>query len=328
MSTLNSVNKRHLHKCKISYIMLCVVVRCCIILFFLVLSPFLIGYGLPGVNLGFTNILDGGPVRPNPGIYWQQYLQYYTTQRFLNAEGKPLLGLPSPRFRELNTITQFVYQFNYISPLNAMPGFTLALPTVIYSKANKNKLGIKSSGSGFGNLGCGFFSQWLPIMHKGRPLFVHRLSFDFSIPLGKNKLPEKNINPSETFFNCGPHWAATLYLSERWSLSWRLHYLWCAQNEKIDFRAGDAMYINFSLAYEVYPNVHFGAVGYALGQLHNNRANGVTVPDSKERVVGAGPGVAYFHTQDIVLFGYLYLEGAVRNRTQGTSFISRVVMHF
>ena len=299
-------------------------VFCVVLLFF----PDIFGYGLPGVNLGFTNILDGGPVRPNPGIYWQQYLQYYTTQRFLNGEGRPLLDLPSPRFRELTTITQFIYQCNYVLPLKGMPGFALAIPTTIYSKINKNALGIKSSGSGFGNLGCGIYTQWGAIIHNGRPLFIHRLEFDFSIPLGKNKLPDKQINPSHTFFYCGPHWAATLYLSHKWSLSWRLHYIWNAKNEKIDFRAGDAVYANFSLAYEIYPHLHFGAVGYALTQLHNNRLNGATVPDSRERVVAGGPGIAYFHTQDIVFFSYLYLEGAVHNRPQGTSFIARVVMHF
>ena len=292
------------------------------------LSSLSFGYGLPGINLGFTNILDGGPVRPNPGIYWQQYLQYYTTQRFLNGEGKPLGGLPSPRFRSLITITQFVYQFNYFMPLRGMPGFTLGMPTVLYSKVNKNALGIESSGSGFGNLSCGLFTQWGALMHKGRPIFIHRLEFDFSIPVGKNRLPRKQINPSNTFFYCGPHWAATLFLSHKWDLSWRLHYLWNAKNEKIDFRAGDAMYLNYSLAYALYPNFFLGAVGYALGQLHNNRVDGQEVPNSKERVFGAGPGFAYFYTQDIVFFSYLYLEGGARNRTQGTSFIARVVMHF
>jgi len=296
-----------------------------IVIFF---TSALVGYGLPGLNLGFTNILDGGPVRPNPGFYWQEYMQYYTTQRFLNGEGKPLLGLPSPRFRSLLAVTQFVYQCKTVLPLHGMPGFLLSMSTVIYSKINSNRLGIQSSGSGFGNLGCGIFTQWAAIMHKGRQLFVHRLEFDFSIPSGKNKLPEKQINPSQTFFYCGPHWAATLYLSHKWSLSWRLHYVWNAQNEKIDFRAGDAMYVNYSLAYELYPHLFFGAVGYALGQLHNNRANGVTIPDSKERVFGAGPGIAYFISEDIVFFSYLYLEGGVRNRPQGTSFIARAVVHF
>jgi len=298
----------------------------CVLLFGF--SNTVLGYGLPGVNLGFTNILDGGPVRPYPGIYWQQYVQFYTTKRFLNAEGKPLGGFPSPRFRTIDTITQFVYQFNYVMPLKSMPGFTLVLPTVLYSKIEKNELGIKSSGSGIGNLGCGVYSQWSAIELRGRPFFIHRLSFDFAIPLGKNKLPEKQINPNETFFYCGPSWSATMYLSHRWAFTWRLNYLWNAKNEKIDFQAGDAFYCNYSLEYEAYPHLYVAAAGYALQQLHNNRALGVSVPKSKERVFGVGPGAAYFFSKDLIFFSYLYLEGGVRNRTQGTSFISRIVMHF
>ena len=294
----------------------------------LLFVPCVLGYGLPAINLGTSNILEGGPVRPNPGIYWQQYLKYYRTDRFLDAHGKHLGNVCSPHFRYLVTSTQFVYQSHYVFPLHGMPGFALSLPTVLYSKIDKNSLAIRSSGSGFGNLGCGIFVQWQPLMHKGRPLFVHRLEFDFSIPLGKNKLPKKQINPSNTFFYGGPNWAATLFLSHKWNLSWRIHYVWNAQNEKIDFRAGDAMYVNYSLTYELFPHLFFGAVGYGLGQLHNDRANGKTIPNSKERVVGLGPGIAYFHTKDIVFFSYIYQEFAARNRTQGTSFIARIVMHF
>jgi len=288
----------------------------------------IVGYGLPPVNLGLTNILDGGPVRLYPGIYWQQFLQYYTTQRFLNGEGNPLGGISSPRFRTLKTVTQFIYQCKYKMPLRSMPGFSLTLPITIYSKVAKNGLGIQSSGGGFGNLGFGVYSQWSAVMLKERPFFIHRLSFDFSIPFGKNKLPEKQINPSNTFFYCGPNWSATMYLSRKWALSWRLNYIWNAKNEKIDFQAGDAFYCNYSLEYEAYPRLYVAAVGYALKQLHNNNALGLSVPNSKERVFGAGPGVAYFFSKDIVFLSYLYLEGGVRNRTQGTSFIARLIMHF
>lgn len=287
-----------------------------------------LGYGLPGVNLGFTNILDGGPVRPYPGIYWQQFAQYYSTKRFLNEKGKPLGGVPSPRLRLIDTIIQFVYQFKYEMPLRSMPGFTIVLPIILYSKIEDNVLGIKSSGSGVSNLSFGAFLQWRAIELKGRPFFIHRLNFDFAIPLGKNELPEKQINPNDPFFFCGPSWSATMYLSHRWALSCRLNYLWNAQNEKIDFRAGDVVFSNYSLEYEAYPNFYIAAVGYALQQLHNNRAAGVTIPDSKERVFGVGPGVAYFFSKDIYFFSYLYLEAGVRNRTQGTSFITRVLMHF
>src|SRR6266478_1513962 len=105
-----------------------------------------------------------------------------------------------------------------------------------------------------------------------------------SIPMGKNKLPQKQINPSDTFFYGGTNWSATLYLSQAWSVSWALHYVWSAKNEKIDFQSGDLLYCNFSLAYEVYPHLFVGPVGYALGQLHDHKSGGVSVPDSKERV--------------------------------------------
>jgi hypothetical protein len=286
------------------------------------------GYQIPALYLGFSNILDGGPVRPKPGFYWQEYMQYYTAHKFLDNEGNPSLGVPSPHFKTLNILSQLVYQCNYVSAMKGMPGFSFGLPTVFFASITPNTLGLESSGGGFGTFGCGVFNQFLPIMHKERPLFIHRIEFDIYVPLGKNKLPKKNINPGNAYFSCSLYWAATLYLTQKWSLSWRLYYEWNAKNEKIDFRLGDAIYANYSLAYEVYPNVHFGLVGYGLKQLHNNRSNGAIVPHSKQRILAAGPGVLYFYTEDIVLLSYLYVEGAARNCAEGINFIARIVMHF
>ncbi|HLJ31284.1 MAG TPA: transporter [Candidatus Babeliales bacterium] len=296
-----------------------------VLLFFI---NFLKAYGLPQLGLGYTNILDGGPVRPYPGIYWQHWLQYYTTQRFLDNKGKPLGGLPSPRFRGVEYVTELTYQCETQFPLGGMPGVEIVVPFILMGKIEKNELGLASSGAGVGDLGFAAYIQWPAIFYNDRPLFIHRLQFGFTIPVGKNKLPEKNINPSNSFFYCGPNWSATLYLSERWSMSWSWYYVWCAQNEKINFRAGDAIHGNYSLAYEVAPRLYLGAVGYALQQLHNNRSNGLTVPHSKERVFGIGPGAAYFFSKDLIFFSYLYFEAGARNHTQGTNFISRLVLHF
>jgi len=204
----------------------------------------------------------------------------------------------------------------------------MVLPIVLHSKIEKNALGIESSGAGFGNFTLGAYVQWPAIIRNGRPIFIHRLEFDMAIPLGKNKLPQKQINPNSTFFYCGPDWSATLFLSQKWSLSWSLNYVWNAKNEKIDFQAGDAFYCNYSLAYEAYPKLYIGAVGYALQQIHNNRELGLSIADSKERVFGTGPGVVYFFPHDFDFFSYLYLENGVRNRTQGTNFILRLIKHF
>lgn len=286
------------------------------------------GYGLPGLALGYTNILDGGPVRPYPGIYYQQWMQYYTTQRFLNNKGKPLGGFPSPRFRGLVFVPEFIYQFGYQGPLGGMPGVVLAVPFTLVSKIEKNAFNVESSGAGVGNLYMGVYTQWSAIHLKERPFFIHRFELNASIPMGKNKLPEKQINPSNSFFYGGTNWAATLFLSSKWNLSWALHYVWSAKNEKIDFQAGDAIYCNYSLAYEAYPRLYIGAVGYALKQIHQNKAAGVRLKNSKERVFGTGPGVVYFFPSEIDVFGYLYLENGARNHTEGTSFIFRIIKHF
>lgn len=286
------------------------------------------GYGLPSFSLGFSNILDGGPLRPRYGVYWQNWLQYYTTQRFLNDKGKPLEGADGLHFRKLEYLTRLSYQFEK-RVFGAMPGLSVGLPVLLLLKIDKNDLGKKSSGSGFGNVGFNSYLQW-PVVYnrKGRPVFINRVEFDFSIPLGKNKLPEKNINPNDTFFYCGPSWSGTVYMTYAWTLSWHWNYAWCAQNEKIDFRNGDAIFGVTNIAYELSPRFYIAAVSYALQQLHNNRENGVTIPHSKERVFGVGPGVAYYRSKDFVFFTYLYLEAGVRNRTQGTNFIMRLFLHF
>ncbi|HSC25246.1 MAG TPA: transporter [Candidatus Babeliales bacterium] len=295
---------------------------------FLFLTTFINGYRLPSLGLGYTNILDGGPTRPYPGGYWQQWIQYYTTQRFLDARGKALNNLSSPHFRGFATVTEFIYQFDYQLPLGGMPGFVLALPLTLYSKIEKNALDIQSSGPGFGNLYLSAYSQWNAIQLRGRQFFIHRLEVDFSIPMGKNKLPEKQINPSDSFFYCGANWAATLYISSTWNISWALHYIWNAHNEKINTQAGDVIYCNYSIAHELFSNFYLAAVGYALQQIHNDHVDGISVSNSRERVFGVGPGVAYFLSKDTVFFSYLYLEAGARNRTQGTNFISRLIMHF
>lgn len=286
------------------------------------------GYGLPSVNLGYTNILDGGPIRPYPGLYWQQYNIFYHTNKFFDFAGKPLGGVNSPTFNSWSTVTQLIYQFKKKLFFEGTPGFSFVLPITLYSAIDCNKLGITSAGGGLGNIGFGVYTQWSAIMHNDRPLFIHRLSVDASFPTGTNRLPKRQINPGAAFYSLSPGWSATLYTTKKLAFSWRFNYLWNSKNKKIDFKAGDAIFFNYSAEYAIKPAWYVAFVGYCLQQLSDNKALGHTIPKSKERVFGMGPGSAYFISKDMVFFGYLYGECGARNRPQGISFILRFINHF
>lgn len=297
---------------------------------FLFTCPQIIGYGLANIGLGSSSFLDGGPLRQIPGWYFQFFSQYYSTHRFLDAEGNPLGGVPSPRFRAWNT----AYQFIYLSQKDIFGlgnfGFDITLPVIGYSHVHHNDLGITSSGGGLGDLILGVFAQALPIFRGDKPLYVHRFEFDVSIPTGKNKLPLKTINPGNDVVLVNPYWAATLYFTEDFSASWRLNYLWASENHKIHLKAGDAIYGTFALEYEFFYRFFLGFNGYFLEQIQDNKLNGIKVSHSRERVVGLGIGsLASFAPRFATVFlANLYWEIDVRNRTQGFRFFLRHIRHF
>jgi len=296
--------------------------------YLLFICPLLYGYGQPFVNLGFTNILDGGPVRPVPGIYLQNYSIYYHTKTFLNAKGKPLVGLDGAALNVWTYVLQFIYQFDQVFNLNAMPGVSVALPMDFYSAIKPNASKVKDAGGGPGNLSFGPYLQWSAVFLKDRPFFIHRLSCDFIMPSLRNKSPKKLINPGEAFFSFDVSWSATLYAREKLAFSWRLNYFWNAKSRKIDFKAGDAVFLDYSMEYELIPHLWTAITGYYFQQISDNKTNGLKVPQSRERVFGLGPGAAYFFSQDLIFFGYFYTEFKAINREQGVSFTLRLVKHF
>src|SRR5262245_40220266 len=133
---------------------------------------------LPAVNLGASNILDGGPIRPNPGWYWIQYNSNYHSTSIRDGLGNVAGGIASPNYDLWATVGQLIYQ-SYSKPiLNAHLGIDVTIPLAFYSHIDCNLLGLRSSGSGFGDIHAGVYAQWDPIKRRdGRPLFVHRLEF-------------------------------------------------------------------------------------------------------------------------------------------------------
>jgi hypothetical protein len=283
------------------------------------------GYNLPAINLGGTNFLDGGPLRPLPGWYWGESSKYYYSNKLIDNKGNLLGNVDSPSINIFDINTGIVFQSDRTSIVGAKWGFSAGLPIALVIDINKNPLGISSAGGGFGDFAGGLFLQWKTLMRKeGRPLFVHRIEFDVSFPTGKTSRNETSAGNG--FYFIDPYWAATLYFSNHWAISWRLHYLWNAK-DKLKLQPGTAVHANFDMEYEIAKNLWFGLAGYWLQQLTDDRLCNIKIP-GRERVVGLGPGLLYRFSQKFYVASMLYFETCVRNRTEGTRFGIRTLLNF
>jgi hypothetical protein len=73
--------------------------------------------------------------------------------------------------------------------------------------------------------------------------------------------------------------------------------------------------------------LRIGINGYYLKQFTNSEVDGHGIPDSREQVLGIGPGMLYSFSQNDHVFFNTYFETAAENRTEGTRVILRWTHH-
>ena len=287
-----------------------------------------LAYDQPAVNLGFTSFIDGIPPA-GPGWYFAQYIQYYSADT--------LPDLPFPGDPELDawiSLTQLIYQ--HPKPLfgGANLGLDLILPAVDFDlTADGTPL---TARDGLGDLLVGPYLQWAPIMGANGPVFVHRIELQTILPTGEFD-ETRSINPGANVVSFNPYWAATWFITPKWTLSGRFHYLWNAENSDPnspdptveDTQAGQAIHANFATEYEVVAqHLRLGINGYALRQITDSKVNGNDLSGGKEQVFAIGPGALWSFSPNNHLFANLYFEMDAENRPEGNRATLRYVHHF
>jgi hypothetical protein len=305
----------------------------------LVVAPMVSAYDLPSVNLGFTSFLDGAPPA-GPGWYATQYVQFYQNGRLKDANGDDLL-LPTGRGLEkaqvdVNIgITQLTFQSDQTLVFGGKWGMNLMLPYAAFDLEPEDNFALSANSANLGDLLIGPFLQWDPIMGANGPRFMQRVEFQMLLPTGAYD-EDHALNPGSNFFSFNPYWAATAFLMPKWTLSWRLHYLWNAENNDPykplgadDAQAGQAVHVNFASEYEILPNrLRIGINGYYLKQFTDTKLNGHEVADSQEQVLGIGPGLIYSFSKHDHVFVNAYWETWAENRPEGSRMNLRYVHHF
>jgi len=281
-------------------------------------------YNLPPLNLGLTDILDGGV--PGVGTFFTEYVQAYQGDDLMDADGNPIPspdGDPDPGF--LLSMNQLVHVYKH-KVLGAHLGVDVLLPVVSISGD-----GLPANPGVLGDLTAGPFLQWLDTKLLGRPI-VQRLELDFTFPIGQYD-SKYLLNPGSNLWVIEPYYAFTWFLTPQFSTSWRIHYTYSTKNDDpfdgykpagvSEITPGQAFHFNYSFEYELSKGFRAAVAGYYLKQLTEDDTNlgdlkNVTGDSTtKEQVFAFGPAFHYFFSDKFSAGLKTQFETSTENRPEG-----------
>jgi len=267
---------------------------------------------LPTVNLGDTNFEDAFA---GPGWLLQEFPEAYVASELKDSHGKTILG--SNPVTGYSTTTHVAF----ISKKRVLGGWLVGevlQPLVDLDVQLAN--GTSSRVRGLADLTVGTGLQWAP-KKSGDGAFVHRVVLDVGLPTGKYS-DRRSVNIGNHFVVVNPYYALT-YERKQVEFSARLHYLWNSTNTDPyvgfginDMQPGQAFHVNYAASYALRKNVRLGFNGYWLQQVTDHELDGTSLPDSRERTVGFGPGLQV-SGRNLWLRLNGYMEANVRNRPSG-----------
>lgn len=273
---------------------------------------------LPPTNLGLANLFDG--VAGKPGFVYQGYVQAFQTRGMYNQHGDK--APTALKINSLVSIQQLIYLSN-IKVLSGNLGFTVLLPIAQVSPANPGGAAPSANPKVWGDPVFGTAVQWSDRKLFGKA-FSHRTEFDISLPLGAYNSAYA-INPSAHLYSFGIYHAFTMMLDKKVSISSRNQFNYNTRIIGTKAQPGAFYNGNYSVDYAVLPSLRVEAVAYLLAQFNQDRYDGHSnyyatqygIDNTRERVLGYGPGLAYFFPGGGLLEAKAFFETAAQNRAAG-----------
>jgi hypothetical protein len=218
-------------------------------------------------------------------------------------------------------LNQLIYQSN-VNFLGGNPGLDIIIPIIDIDVEHP----VLNAQDGFGDILIGPFMQWGPHMILNRPFF-QRFEFQVTAPTGEND-SDVALNPGADVWTINPYYAFTYFITPKLSTSWRIHYLWSEENDDTDIQAGQAIHLNYAMAYAFTETLRLGVAGYYLKQLEEDELDGHNVDDSEEEVFAIGPGLVWHINKDLTFMGAINWETHAENRPEGVRTTLRFIWKF
>jgi len=275
---------------------------------------------LPPVNLGDTNFEDG---MGYPGWLFEQIIDLYDAGQFDDASGGKLPG--QNKLRTASSITHLAYLTRY-QLFGGYIGAEFLVPVAGADLEIESQPRARAGGVGDITVSP-FILQWHDQKLFGKPYFG-RFDLPVVVPTGQYD-SSRPLNIGNHVVSLNPYYAFTILPTDKWEFSARLHYLWNSPNdnpyEGLDassIQPGQAFHANLAVSYEVLKGLRLGINGYVLQQLSDDKMNGNSLPDSKERVFGIGPGLVYSGDKWWIYLNN-YFETGAENRPEGIKVVLR-----
>jgi hypothetical protein len=271
----------------------------------------------PAVNLGDTSFLDG---IAGPGFVLEQIADGAHDGTIVGASGNAVHGTGS--VKSLSGLTHFAWLSH-----KRIAGGWYGLEVV--GVAADVDAGAAGRAAGVGALTVSpFILQWSEHRFLHMPV-EQRVDLDFELPVGGYSR-SSGVNIGSNAFSINPYYAITAHPTKRIETSWRVHYLWNSTNNApplstgyASTQAGQAIHFNATAGYRAYKGLWIGANGYFLSQITDGRVNGVSIPNSPERVAAIGPGMVW-NRHKWFFYANQYEEFGARNRATGQKLVLRV----
>lgn len=152
--------------------------------------------------------------------------------------------------------------------------------------------------------------------------YLSRFAVLATLPTGQYSA-SRSVNIGSNEYGVTAYYAFTIFLQPKWETSWRLHYLYNADDNdpfaslrSSSAQRGQAFHLNYATSYELSSHLRLGINGYFLQQLTEHRLNRNAIAHSKERVVAVGPALL-LSERGWIVFANFDGEIEARNRPEG-----------